>query len=220
MHLPPLLFRRFSSIIGKVKAGSEKQTESGYGPIGKADDMKKHTMLKWVCGILALAAALTVTVFAAAYDSSEDPIISLSYLTEVFRPSIVKDYEAKIAALEARIDTLSAGGNTETTPPVQEPEPTPAQENTAFEVVQMKYGDCLFAEGAVEIMLRAGAAVCIAPDAAQGLSDYTEGKEIYNGEALTKNHMCLIPRGDGRGIMATAESVYIMVRGEYNLVKS
>lgn len=188
--------------------------------------MKKHPRLKILCGILALVSAMTVTVLAASYDSSEDPIISLSYLTEVFRPSVEKDYEEKIAALEARIDQLTQGGYT---PPATEPETEPETESDplpepaagiTYEVIEMKYGDCLFAAGPVDIMLRAGSAICIAPDAAQGISDYTEGAEIYNGENLTKNHMCLIPRGDGRGIMATAQSVYIMVRGDYSLVES
>jgi len=196
--------------------------------------MKKHHGAKWFCGIMALLSALSVTVLAASYDSSEDPIISLSYLTEVFRPSIVQDYEEKIAALEEKIDALTKSGITppetrpapETTPepetqpePETTPEPQPAAGMT-YEVIQMKYGDCLFAAGPMDILLRAGTAICIAPDATQGISDYTEGTEIYNGESLTKNHMCLIPRGDGRGIMATAESVYIMVRGEYSLVES
>ena len=198
--------------------------------------MKKHPGVKWFCGILALLSALTITVFAASYDSSEDHIISLSYLTEVFRPSIEHDYEEKIAALEEKIDALTKGGYTppemepETEPETQpapetEPETQPLPEvqpadSITYEVIQMKYGDCLFAAGPIDILLRAGSAICIAPDATQGISDYTEGIEIYNGESLTKNHMCLIPRGDGRGIMATAESVYIMVRGEYSLVES
>ena len=68
-------------------------------------------------------------------------------------------------------------------------------------------------------MLRAGTAVCIAPDAGQGLADITGGYEIYNGDYLTKNHMCLIPRADGRGIIAQSQSVFIMVRGDYYIVE-
>lgn len=181
--------------------------------------MKKHTGCKWLCGLLALLSAMTVTVLAATYDSSEDPIISLSYLTDVFRPNLVKEYETKIAALEAKIDALSGGTYT---PVETEPESDTASQavSSTYEVIEMKYGDCLFAEGPIDILLRSGAAICIAPNASQGISDYTEGAEIYNGENLTINHMCLIPRGDGRGIMATAQTVYIMVKGEYNLVES
>ena len=183
--------------------------------------MKKQPKLKYISGILVLAAVLAVTVLAASYDSSEDPIVSLSYLTQVFRPSIEKDYNEKIAALEAQIEALNSGDVSPSVPADPEPEPeTSVPAAMTYEVLELKYGDCLFAAGAVDIMLRAGSAVCIAPDAGQGISDYTAGAEIYNGEALTKNHMCLIPRGDGRGIMATAQPVYIMVRGDYSLVKS
>ncbi len=199
--------------------------------------MKKIKRTQLTAAILALTAALSVTVLASSYDSSEDPIISLSYLTEIFKPSLVAEYEEKIAALEKKLDTLSAKLDEKTTEPettapeiTPEPEPeitppaTEAPENApaaaTYVVIEMKYGDCLFADGPVDLMLRAGKAICIAPDAGQGLSDYTEGKEIYNGESLTKNHMCLIPRGDGRGIMATAESVFIMVKGAYTLVQS
>ena len=179
----------------------------------------------------SVIAALAVTAFAASYDSSEDPLISLSYLTETFRPSIEKDYKERIAALEEKIEQLSAGGSTmETTTAggsTMETTTATAETNTASEsampgytVVELKYGDCLFASGACDIMLRAGSAFCIAPDPTQGISDYTAGVELLNKDSLTKNHMCLIPRGDGRGIMATAQSVYVMVRGEYTIDKA
>ena len=68
-------------------------------------------------------------------------------------------------------------------------------------------------------MGEAGNASCIAPDPSQGIADFT-GLEIYDGQPLTLNHMCLIPRGDGRGIVAQSESVFVMVRGEYTIVKN
>ena len=167
-----------------------------------------------------MIAALAVGVFAASYDSSEDPLISLSYLTETFRPSIEKDYKERIAVLEEKIAQLTNGTGTGTTETPAAPTESTAGAMPGYEVVELKYGDCLFANDACDIMLRSGSAFCIAPDATQGISDYTAGVEILNKESLTKNHMCLIPRGDGRGIMATAQSVYVMVRGEYTIDKA
>jgi hypothetical protein len=69
-------------------------------------------------------------------------------------------------------------------------------------------------------MLRSGSAVCVAPDTLQGLADYTDATEILLGQPLTKNHMCMIPRGDGRGILITSEIAYIMVRGAYTVVNA
>lgn len=172
--------------------------------------------------------ALAVSAFAASYDSSEDPLISLSYLTETFRPSIEKDYKERIAALEEQIASLQSAlsnGSASVSSGSSEENGESGEADAAivpqgYEVIELKYGDCLFAASACDIMLRAGSAFCIAPDATQGISDYTAGEEILNGEFLTKNHMCLIPRGDGRGIMATAQSVYIIVRGEYTIYEA
>ena len=175
---------------------------------------------------LAVVMTLGITVFAASYDSSEDPLISLSYLKNIFKPEIEKEYKEKVSGLESTIASLESKisslekkiseGNADA------PSADNSSENTepsaAFEVIELTTGDQLYAVSACEIMLRAGQAVCIAPDPTQGLAAFT-GAEILNGQALTKNIMHLIPRGDGRGIMANSESVYIMVRGEYRIVE-
>jgi len=203
--------------------------------------MKNPKTIKATAAVLALSLTLGVTVLAASYDSSEDPLISLSYLTNIFKPEIEKEYEDKVAALEARLTRLEGGtpanpdgdksdvGETEpvidTRPEgweTQSPETEPVidtRPSSTYEVIELTYGDALYAVGACDIMLRSGSAVCIAPDAGQGIADYTDATEIYNEQALTKNHMLLIPRGDGRGVRATGESVYIMVRGDYTIVE-
>ena len=189
--------------------------------------MKRKTAI-----LLAAALALVVStgVFAAAagYDSSTNPIVTLNYLTNNFKKEILEAVDERINAKIAEItNKLEAA---ELAAPVTEPEPEPEPEpvvvtqpapapSTAYEVVQLANGDALYAEDSCEVILRAGYAVCIAPDPTQGLADTTNGYEIYNGQALSKNHTCLIPRADGRGILATSDSVYIMVRGEYSIVK-
>ena len=40
---------------------------------------------------IALAAVAAFGVTAAAYDSSEDPIVSLSYLTKIFKTEIMEE---------------------------------------------------------------------------------------------------------------------------------
>lgn len=169
---------------------------------------------------LAAAAALGISV-AAAYDSSEDPIISLSYLVSIFKPELMEDINAKIEEeVEKRVEQLRQSGiNTGYEQPPAAEEPKSEDKADVYDIVSLTYGDCLYALGSCDIMLRAGSAYCIAPDPTQGLSDYTSGLEVYNREYLIKNHMCLIPRGDGRGIFADSESVYVMIRGEYTIVK-
>lgn len=161
---------------------------------------------------LAIIAALGISV-AAAYDSSEDPIVSLSYLISVFKPELMDDINSRIdEEVARRIENLDLSQ-------FQNNQQDNSSSSTAYEVIELKMGDSVYATSACDIMLRAGSAYCIAPDAGQGIADYTSGAEIYNYDYLTKNHMCLIPRGDGRGIRADSESVFIMIRGEYTIVK-
>ncbi len=185
--------------------------------------MKRKTAIL-LAAALALAVSTGVLAAAAGYDSSTNPIVTLNYLTNNFKKEILEAVDerinARIAEISGRLEGLSSAA------PVTEPAPAaPAQQETvsapsaAYEVVQLSSGDALYAEGSCEVILRAGCAVCIAPDPTQGLADTTNGYEIYNGQELTKNHTCLIPRADGRGILAASDPVYIMVRGEYSIVK-
>lgn len=173
--------------------------------------MKNKKLITGVAVTLAIVSALGIAA-GAAYDSSENPLITLSYLTEIFRVELLDEVDERLEALEAKLDFSDDDYMYE------EPEATETV-SAHYEVVELRYGDALYAVSACDIMLRAGVATCIAPDPTQGISNYTVGAEIYNGETLTKNHMCLIPRGDGRGVLAQSESVFFMVKGDYTIVE-
>lgn len=177
--------------------------------------MKKNAVAA-VALAFALLTAGGAIASAAAYDSSVDPIVTLSYLSNQFKNEILAEVDKRIEAITGSLEAYRIDRENNPQPSVTEPETVPS---AAFEVVELGYGDILYASSACEIMLRAGTMVCLAPDESQGLADITGGYEIYNGDYLTKNHMCLIPRADGRGVIAQSESVFIMVRGEYYIVK-
>ena len=46
--------------------------------------MKNEKKLRVIAAVCAIVVSSAVTVYAA-YDSSKDPVVSLSYLTEVFK---------------------------------------------------------------------------------------------------------------------------------------
>lgn len=96
-----------------------------------------------------------------------------------------------------------------------------------YQVICVKAGQKLICNGgndvSTELILRSGEAVAVSQYAAsgayaQGLSDATTSTEIYNGQALTINHLIIIPRGDGRGVKVTSEEAYFLVRGVYEIV--
>lgn len=167
---------------------------------------------KITAAIVAAVIVCALGIAAMAYDSSENPIITLDYLTGTFKRQILSEIDSRIENAISKINTTTPpAGNTPNTEVVAAP--------TGYVVIELTAGDAVYASDACDIMLRAGQAVCIAPDEKQGIADYTDAVEIYNGQALTKNHMCLIPRGDGRGVLAVSESVFIMIRGDYSVVK-
>lgn len=167
---------------------------------------------KITAAIVATVILCALGIAAMAYDSSADPVVSFSYLTNDFKREILREIDSRIENAMSKISTTTPpAGDTPNTDTVAAP--------TGYVVIELTAGDAVYASDACDIMLRAGQAVCIAPDANQGIADYTDAVEIYNGQALTKNHMCLIPRGDGRGVLAVSESVFIMIRGDYSVVK-
>ena len=155
---------------------------------------------------VALAALIALSVIAtAAYDSTSDPIISLSYLT--------KYVEEALKPINDKIDALTGGesGGDGTTSPANA---------DAFTVIEMKPGQELQCTAATELILRSGSAVIVSPFDNQGLCDMTAGVDLQASTAVPKNHCLLIPCGnDGRGIKITGSgTAYVMVGGAYKIV--
>ena len=86
---------------------------------------------------------------------------------------------------------------------------------TVFEPVFVEAGKTLVGGGGTELILRSGGALAVAKGA-DGLSDVTEGKDLAGGFAVTRNHLLLVPRDDGRGISA-ATDIWVMVKGTYSI---
>lgn len=163
-----------------------------------------------IAAVLAVALSLTVLVAAATYDSTDDPLISLSYLTKYVDEALRPIREA-IADLGG-----DAGNNNE-----DNNNDAPAAVSSTFEAIFVEYGKEIQCTAATELILRSGTAKIVSPFDNQGLSDLTDGKDLKNGAAVPKNHNLLIPRGnDGRGIVITSsDGAYVMVGGAYVIVE-
>lgn len=177
----------------------------------------------------ALAVCLCLSLFVLAadeeYDSTVDPLISLSYLERRLAEQ-KSAYEDEITALENRNAELAAEIETlENTINLLKKQISDIKDGvvgTAYEVVELQKGQVLYASGdyGIEIILRSGTATVVSPFANQGISDNTIGADLQKGTAVALNHLLLIPRGgDGRGIKITSTGAFIMVRGEYTIGK-
>lgn len=88
-------------------------------------------------------------------------------------------------------------------------------EALSYEVVHTTAGQSLIGGAGTEMILRSGEATAI-DNGSNGVSDLTSGADLMSGVSVQTNHLLLVPRADGRGILTSTEC-YVMVRGEYTL---
>ena len=67
-----------------------------------------------------------------------------------------------------------------------------------------------------ELILRSGEATAVGNIDGDGVSDVTLGVDLKMGEKINRNHLLIVPRKDGRGIVAKTDS-WIMVKGKYEI---
>lgn len=162
--------------------------------------MKKNRRLSWLLAIIAVFAALSITAFAVEPGSSSDPLVTLSYLEDVFFDKIMDEVDERIAARNKDIakEVTGTSGTAD-----------------AFAVVTLTDGQVLIGDIGCEVMLRVGSAVCTSPSA-PGLIDETSATTLNNGGALQQNHMYMMTI-ENRGVKATSATVKVLVRGGYTI---
>ena len=127
---------------------------------------------------LFVIAGLTVTYTVMANPGSDsDPVISFSYLTEIFKPEVEKEL--------------------------------------TFQVVSVSKGESLTGTAGTEMILRMGKAAIFATESG-GLSDVTVGYDLPDGTEMPPNHLLIVPKDDGRGIVAKTDCL-VMVKGGYTI---
>ncbi|MCG0275305.1 MAG: hypothetical protein L5655_03945 [Thermosediminibacteraceae bacterium] len=121
--------------------------------------------------------------------SAEDPLVTKSYVDKV------------VAELKG-----SLGGSS----PI-------GQQTGSFEVVNLNKGERLIAGKGTEIILRSGKAVVVDSELG-GIADVTNGKDLKKDEIAPQNHLLIVPRDDGRGLIAQTD-VVLVVRGSFKVTR-
>ena len=163
--------------------------------------MKQNRWLLRAAALLALCAVMmTGASVAASVGSSKDPLITLSYLEDVFLEEVLDRVDEKIEARnEALADELGSGSG--------------GTGADTFTVVTLSRGQTLTGDIGCEVMLRVGTAACVSPSS-PGLIDESAASTLNNGGALAANHLYMMTI-EGRGVQATSDTVKVLVRGSY-----
>ncbi len=180
--------------------------------------MKRYKFLKICAGIVLSALIIIPLAFSAvSYSAENDPLVTLSYLTEIILPQMKKDVSAEI---DKKIAQSADVINIITTPDENADENSGSEEHSplgTFTLLELENGKCVYTNSVLEFIVRPGSSVsAISPFPEQGIADITNAVEYLDGDEIKINSYCLIPRGnDGRGIRVNNELSYILVRGDY-----
>ncbi len=163
--------------------------------------------LKLIIGLLIIGAT---TLYAAdgLIGTEQDPLVTKSYVDQKISQltggtsntvlaNQLKEQEQLILALRDEIANLQQSGN-----------------NT-YEIVVVPEGKVIYGKQGSEMIIRAGEGQIVASSVG-GVQDVTDGKDLSGDTVAPKNNLLLIPREDGRGLMATKQ-LTVMVRGGYIL---
>lgn len=162
--------------------------------------------------VLSLALALALAVTALAAGGEEDPLVTLSYLSQTVMPQILKDVETQTAKRQEELAQ-------EFTAQIdQYKEDTSALNNGGsanYTLVTLTSGQTMALEVGCELLLRVGSATVNAATS-PALIDTTDGGTINSGTALTQNHLYMATIPD-RTLTPAADTVKLLVRGGYTV---
>ena len=172
---------------------------------------------KWFAAVLGVTALITAGAVAlAAAGDSTDPLVTLSYLNDIFAPSLRTQVDEAVSANEEALKSeLDAAINEwderlQSEAGDEEPDAT-----SQFQVITITKGQKIVGKIGCEFLLRVGTAVCRS-SGTTGLIDCTDAVIISDGDSLVKNHLYMVTINT-RTVEATANTVKILVRGDYTI---
>lgn len=166
--------------------------------------MKKNKRILVTVIVIALIASLTAGYIALAdAGSSDDPLVSLSYLTGVFKPELLNEVDSRV--------------NTKVSEAIASQGQTGTSSGYVYKAIEVFAGQSVLGGEGTELILRSGEALSVCPGM-NGLVDATGGMDLKGGLAVSQNHVYIIPREDGRGITMATDG-YVMIKGAYRIVQ-
>ncbi len=164
--------------------------------------MQRKTLTIIVTVIVAVVVIAGVGAYAASnYGTSDDPLVTMSYITETLTPSLESSFSSGVNAAVAELEDSFTEATQESP--------------DSYKVVTLAYGQKITGSVGCELLLRVGTANCKAADK-PGLVDTTDAGTIDNGASLTANHLYMVTI-EGNGITATSSVVKVLAKGAYTV---
>lgn len=187
---------------------------------------KRHKIIISIEIIIAIVMVIALTVFAAQPGSTDDPLVAKSYVDDKFEQLVEAinqsntnssnnntneiDADAIVTEVLTKLEELKLANGEGTGGSVEVPL------GVVYTPVYLTNGQTILGEEGSEFIMRSGNGK-IYITGVDGITNVTTGKEMKNGEKVTKNHLLVIPRNDGRGVKVS-EGTWFLVRGGYQIV--
>ena len=179
----------------------------------------KHIKRRTLPLLLALTLLLGTGAALASGGGKSDPLVTLSYLTDIALPDLLDDlsdlteligdklrddladqideYEEEMQALVSAADTAGTSGS------------------ETYTLVTLTDGQTLAPEVGCELMLRVGS-ISVTAATSPALIDMTTGDTINSGTSLTKNHLYMATIPD-RVLGPVSGTVKLLARGSFTV---
>ena len=186
---------------------------------------KKTLFISIICGLYIIFAFNTCVFASTSAGTEQDPLVTKSYVDSILKSiknnvnvsgnnnTINDKISDELLQKIVKLVKDSLGNNKNTTDTTND---NPViDDSNKFEPVFLKAGQILIGEGGAELILRSGKGISYT-EVADGVINVTTGKELLNGKDILKNNLIIVPRDDGRGILATQDAWFI-VKGNYTI---
>ncbi len=158
--------------------------------------MNKQNTKKQIILIGAIAIAGITTLNAANNNVGSDtnPLVTKNYVD-----AKIEEQKEYITELRQEIQSLKQEKDS----------------SNAYKAVVVPQGQTIYGEDGTEMIVRAGEGTVVTAGTI-GIQNVTTGEDITNGVVAPRNHLLIVPREDGRGLLATRQ-LTVMVRGGYKI---
>lgn len=179
--------------------------------------MKKPDRVTAVFGAIVLSVVVLVGAFSAfaAGGDQTDPLVTLSYLTQVVTPALQDKVDEQVAANEKALTDRLNEAIDEYSKQMEQALSQGTGKSTAYASVSLAAGQTLYPTAGSELLLRSGGAA-VSAGTSPVLLDATAGSSLEIGGSLAANHLYVAPL-DGAGITAASACVFL-VRGTYTII--
>ena len=182
--------------------------------------MKKFKLRTAACVLLVGTVLAAFVAIASEVGSQGDPLVTLSYLNEVFLTQIMDGVDVKLAErseviTEQFMEQIKAAKREILAELGSSYGDESGGTAISFVAVTLSEGQTLYGDAGCEVLLRSGSASCVSEGkSVPGLVDTTDGTSVNHGSVLVQNHLYMMT--DQRGVLAQ-EEVVLLVRGDYTI---